>query len=150
MLLYFVYFRIEVLSCIVYIWCIIKDEDDEIEYELCVCIISHTASPAPVLHYYWSTPAGYTSIKAQLRKCVISAMFSLKIYWTISPPIDRSHCFTSKYVHLIASTPGVIARFKRTWNNFNFVHQRLHGLFAHVLHQDFYSVFAKCTALKLM
>jgi len=42
------------LYCI--IWCIIKDE---IEYELRVCIISQTASPALVLHYYWSTPAGY-------------------------------------------------------------------------------------------
>ena len=37
--------------------CII--EEDEIEYELRVCIISHTASPALVLHYYWSTSAGY-------------------------------------------------------------------------------------------
>ena len=42
------------LYCI--ILCIIKDE---IEYELRVCIISQTASPALVLHYYWSTPAGY-------------------------------------------------------------------------------------------
>ena len=58
MLLSFVYFRIEVSSYIVYTWCIIKDEDDEIEYELCV-LLSRIRRARPINTLLLVYPAGY-------------------------------------------------------------------------------------------